>query len=161
MPSGWRIDKPRREAFSGEAARRFGGRWNSPGVAVVYLSEHQSLAALEIFVHLRPLTPRDKYLAYFVEWNEAEMEQLTAKRLPPDWRASPPGAATMQLGDAWVRANRSAILAVPSAIVPAERNFLFNPAHPDFRVLRIHKPVEFSFGSATARPLSARDLFGV
>jgi len=145
MPSAWRIDRPRRNAFSGEGARRFGGRWNSPGIAVVYLSEHQSLAALEIFVHVQPLIPRDKYLAYFVEWDEALMEKLSSKKLPPDWRASPPGAATMRIGDQWVREARSVVLAVPSAIVPAERNFLLNPAHPDFRKVRQHKPVEFAF----------------
>ncbi|CAN5557828.1 RES family NAD+ phosphorylase [soil metagenome] len=145
MPSGWRIDKPRRQAFSGEGARRFGGRWNSPGVAVVYVSEHQSLAALEIFVHLQPLLPQDKYLANRVEWPAALMEELPAKKLPTDWRASPPGPATMQIGDQWVRAARSAVLAVPSAILPAERNFLLNPAHPKFRQLRMHKPVEFTF----------------
>lgn len=145
MPSGWRIDRPRRSAFSGEGARRFGGRWNSPGVAVVYLSEHQSLAALEIFVHLQPLVPHDKYLAYLVEWDEAQMEQLSAKKLPVDWRASPPGPATMQLGDQWVADARSAVLAVPSAIVPAERNFLLNPGHPKFGQLRLHRPVEFAF----------------
>jgi RES domain-containing protein len=145
MPSGWRIDRPRRNAFSGEGAKRFGGRWNSPGVAVVYLSEHQSLAALEIFVHMQPLVPQDKYLAYFVEWDEAQMEVLSAKKLPPDWRASPPGPATMQLGDQWVAETRSPVLAVPSAIVPAERNFLLNPAHPKFGQLRLHKPVAFTF----------------
>jgi RES domain-containing protein len=145
MPSGWRIDKPRRNAFSGEGARRFGGRWNSPGVAVVYLSEHQSLAALEIFVHLQPLVPQDKYLAYFVEWDEAQMEVLSAKKLPLDWRVSPPGSATMRQGDQWVAEARSAVLAVPSAIVPAERNFLLNPAHPTFGQLRLHKPMSFAF----------------
>jgi RES domain-containing protein len=51
----------------------------------------------------------------------------------------------MQIGDKWVRETRSVVLAVPSAIVPAERNFLLNPAHPDFRKLRQHKPVEFFF----------------
>lgn len=112
---------------------------------MVYLSEHQSLAALEIFVHLQPLAPRDKYLAYFVEWNDTLMERLPAKSLPPDWRASPPGAPTMQLGDKWVEAQRSVVLAVSSAIVPAETNFLLNPAHPDFRRLRIHQAVEFTF----------------
>ena len=117
MPSGWRIDKPRRSAFSGEGARRFGGRWNSPGVAVVYLSEHQSLAALEIFVHLQPLIPHEKYLAYFVEWDQAHIEELSTRKLPLDWRASPPGPATMQIGDQWVREARSVVLAVPSAIV--------------------------------------------
>jgi RES domain-containing protein len=145
MPSGWRIDRPRRNAFSGEGAKRFWGRWNSPGVAVVYLSEHQSLAALEIFVHLQPLVPHDKYLAYLVEWDEAQMEVLSAKKLPLDWRASPPGPATMQLGDRWMAEARSPVLAVPSAIVPAERNFLLNPAHPKFGQLRLHKPVEFTF----------------
>ncbi|CAN5515964.1 RES family NAD+ phosphorylase [soil metagenome] len=145
MPSGWRIDKPGREAFSGEGARRFGGRWNSPGVAVVYLSEHQSLAALEIFVHLQPLLPHEKYLAYFVEWDDAQMETLSQKKLPPDWRASPPGPATMHLGDQWIHHQRSLVLAVPSVILPSERNFLLNPTHPNFRGLRRHKPVEFSF----------------
>ena len=145
MPSGWRIDKPGREAFSGEGARRFGGRWNSPGVAVVYLSEHQSLAALEIFVHLQPLLPQTKYLAYFVEWEEAQMETLPAKKLPPDWRGSPPGPATMQIGQRWAREKSSVVLAVPSAILPSERNFLLNPAHPQFRQLRRHKPVTFAF----------------
>jgi RES domain-containing protein len=145
MPSGWRIDKPRRNAFAGEGAKRFGGRWNSPGVAVVYLSEHQSLAALEIFVHLQPLAPREKYLAYFVEWEAAQMEELPRKKLPPEWRASPPGPVTMQIGDQWVREGRSVVLAVPSAVLPAERNFLLNPAHPKFGQLRLHKPVEFTF----------------
>ncbi len=150
MPSGWRIDKPGREAFSGEGARRFGGRWNSPGVAVVYLSEHQSLAALEIFVHLQPLRPREKYLAYFVEWEEALMETLPPKKLPPDWRSSPPGPPTMQFGDQWVREERSVILAVPSVILPSESNFLLNPAHPKFRQLRRHKPVAFAFDERLA-----------
>ena len=145
MPVGWRIDRPRRAAFSGEGARRFGGRWNSPGVAVVYLSEYQSLAALEIFVHLRPLLPRDKFLLYRVKWDAALMEQLPAKSLPAEWRASPPGPATMSLGDEWVRAAGSVVLSVPSAIIPAERNFLLNPAHPDFRRLRIAKPIDFVF----------------
>lgn len=145
MPSGWRIDKPGRDAFSGEGARRFSGRWNSPGVAVVYLSEHQSLAALEIFVHLQPLLPQTKYLAYFVEWEEAQTEALSLKKLPSGWRNSPPGPATMQFGDQWVREARSVVLAVPSAILPGERNFLVNPAHPDFGKLRRRKAVAFAF----------------
>jgi RES domain-containing protein len=51
----------------------------------------------------------------------------------------------MQLGDRWVAEARSPVLAVPSAIVPAERNFLLNPAHSKFRHLRLYKPVEFTF----------------
>ncbi len=145
MPSGWRIDKLGRDAFSGEGARLFGGRWNSPGVAVVYLSEHQSLAALEIMVHQQPLTPRGNYLAYLATWNEAQMERLSPKKLPPKWRASPSDPANMAVGDRWAKEQRSLILALPSAIVPNEWNFLLNPAHPDFRTLQIAKPVAFDF----------------
>ena len=54
MVSAWRIvkQKHKRSALSGEGARRFGGRWNSPGVSVVYLAQSQALAALEMLVHL-------------------------------------------------------------------------------------------------------------
>ena len=161
MPSGWRIDKPRRNAFSGEGAKRFGGRWNSPGVAVVYLSEHQSLAALEIFVHLQPLLPHDKYLAYFVEWDEAQMEQLSAKKLPPDWRASPPGPATMQLGDQWVAEARSAVLARPECDRTGGEKFSSQPRPPEIRPAapaqagRVHlrSPPRWSLGkSVTTAP---------
>src|SRR4051812_18031854 len=60
---GWRIvkEKHARTAFSGEGARIFGGRWNSPGISIVYCSEHLSLAALEILVHTVPIAVRDKY----------------------------------------------------------------------------------------------------
>ena len=145
MPSGWRIDKPARDAFSGEGARLYGGRWNSPGVPVVYLSEHQSLAALEIIVHQRPLTPHGDFLAYFIKWEEAQTERLLEKDLPPNWRTSPPEPANLAIGDEWVKARRSLILAVPSAIIPEEVNFLLNPAHPDFRRVKVPKPVPFHF----------------
>src|ERR1700677_344334 len=42
------------EAFSGEGARRFGGRWNSRGVPMIYASVSLALAALELFVNLEP-----------------------------------------------------------------------------------------------------------
>lgn len=145
MPSGWRIDKPGRDAFSGEGARLYGGRWNSPGVAVVYLSAHQSLAALEIMVHQQPLTPRGKYLAYQATWDAAQMERLPPKKLPPCWRDSPSEPANLTIGDEWVKARRSLILTVPSAIVPDEWNYLLNPAHPDFKKLQIARPIPFAF----------------
>ncbi len=54
---GWRIVKAKRAktAFSGEGARVYEGRWNSAGVAMVYCSEHLSLAALEILAHIQPI----------------------------------------------------------------------------------------------------------
>jgi RES domain-containing protein len=147
MPIGWRLLKSQRtgSAFSGEGARRWRGRWNSKGTPIVYLSEHQSLAALEVFVQMRPLSPADDFAIISAEWEPDLMETLSAPALPKNWRALPPGMETAAIGDRWVREGRSAVLAVPSAIIPAETNFLINPAHPDFRRIRIRKPARFEF----------------
>ena len=147
MPSGWRIVQAKYAptAFSGEGARLFGGRWNSPGLPLVYLSAHQSLAALEILIHSRPLSPRGDYVAIHAEWEDSLMERLLERKLPDGWRLSPPGLATMRIGDDWARAKRSPVLAVPSAIIPSETNFLLNPVHPDFGRIARAKPLPFVF----------------
>ena len=67
------------------------------------------------------------------------------KKCPANWRISPPPAETMEIGDRWVEEQRSAILAVPSAIGPDDRNFLLNPEHSDFKRIRIAPPIEYEF----------------
>jgi RES domain-containing protein len=147
MPSGWRIQRAKyaATAFSGEGARRYRGRWNSRGVPVVYLSAHQSLSAREVIVRAQPLSLLNEHVVVGAEWDEAITETFAAHRLPTGWRASPALPATVEIGDRWLREARSAVLAVPSAIIPAETNFLLNPAHPDFARIRIRKPEPFVF----------------
>lgn len=144
MMTGWRIVRRARaaEAFSGEGARRFGGRWNSPGTAVVYVSDSLALAALETLVHLNPQLPID-YVSFRVEWPDNLLENLDAP--PPGWQVSPAGPASQRIGDAWGRENRSAVLATPSTLIPSQRNFLLNPGHPDFLRIRIAAAEPFSF----------------
>jgi RES domain-containing protein len=143
----WRLVKTRylANAFDGEGAREYGGRWNSPGVAVVYLAESLALAALEVLVHLQDTGPLSAYTAVPVQFDARLMKAVPSADLPRDWRSSPPPATLRALGDAWVRAGRSAVLAVPSAIVESERLFLVNPAHPAFAGLRRGKPRPFAF----------------
>jgi len=121
MPSAWRIVRaPRSQsAFTGEGARVYGGRWNSRGTAVVYVSEHESLAALELFVHLTPLSPKDRYLSFRLEWEGKLTAYFPVKNLPPNWNAEPPSYQTMQIGDDWIRAGKSVVLAVPSVLARA------------------------------------------
>jgi RES domain-containing protein len=149
MPSAWRIARAARAstAFTGEGARIYGGRWNSPGTAVIYVSEHQSLAALELLVHLSPLLPDDRYLSFQLEWDDKMTECFPIKNLPAHWNAEPPHFRTMQIGDEWVRAGKSLALAVPSVLSASELNFLLNPKHPDFKKIKIGKPVEYRFDS--------------
>ena len=149
MPSAWRIVRAARvnSAFTGEGARVYGGRWNSRGTAVIYVSEHESLAALELFVHLTPLSPNDRYRSFRLEWEDKLTEYFPAKSLPPHWNAEPPTFQTMQIGDEWVRAGKFVALAVPSVLSASEMNFLLNPKHPDFKKIKISKPVGYRFDS--------------
>jgi RES domain-containing protein len=147
MASAWRIVRASRAptAFSGEGAWRNGGRWSSVGVRVVYVSEHQSTAALEIFVHTAPFLLAEKYKAFRLEWPDSLTEILPMKKWPVNWRISPPPAETMEIGDRWAKERRSAILAVPSAISPDDRNFMLNPERPDFKRIRIAPPIDYEF----------------
>lgn len=146
MPSAWRIVKERHvaTAFSGEGASKAGGRWNSRGTAVVYASESESLAALETLVHIGSGS-RIRFSIIRLDFDRALVETLPLSTLPPNWKSEPPGPATKQLADAWVKAARSAILAVPSVIIPSGVNYILNPSHPDFSQIVSGKPKPFTF----------------
>src|ERR1700741_3387313 len=105
MGSAWRIilASEAAAAFSGQGAWRYGGRWNSRGVRVLYTSEHQSTAALEAFIHTKPFSPDQKYKAFHLEWPDRLTEIFPVKKLPKNWRATPPLADTREVGDRWVQ----------------------------------------------------------
>src|ERR1700720_3530830 len=147
MASAWRIVRAVRAkaAFTGGGSRFYGGRWNSPGTSVIYLSEHESLAALELLVHVMPLSPAERYFSFRVEWDDKLTEYFPVKSLPPDWNAEPPTTASMQIGDEWVRSGRSVALALPSLLSTSEFNFLLNPNHPDFKKVKIGRSIEYRF----------------
>lgn len=145
MREAWRIVKVKHAAtaFDGEGARLNGGRWNSVGVPVVYVSFTKSLAALETLVHLK-LPVASKYIAIPLQFDDALVETFPAATLPPGWDAEPPSLVSQHIGDAWVRTSRSTLLALPS-IITGETNYLINPAHPDFPKIKIGKPEPFTF----------------
>lgn len=145
--SAWRIVKARHAdtAFDGEGARRYGGRWNSPGTALVYTASSRALAALELLVHLPSPALLGAFVCRRVDFKDTPVSCLDAAELPPDWRAEPVPASTQALGDAWARAGNAVVLQVPSAVVPAEANYLFNPAHPDFSKLVLGPAEPFAF----------------
>lgn len=146
MPTAWRLTKTKHvgTAFDGMGASAAGGRWNSCGTAVVYCSATLSLAALEVLVHLNART-RLSFSALAVDFEDSAIEVLDLAGLPSTWRDNPAGLETRRRGDQWVAEYRSLILAVPSAIVPTELNYLINPAHPDFKQLKVGAPQSFAF----------------
>jgi RES domain-containing protein len=132
-------------AFSGEGARRYGGRWNAPGRALVYASLHLSLAALETLAHADRRRFERDYVAFEVLVPDALVLELRDEDLPPDWRARPASAGARAIGDGWLEQRASVALSVPSVLVPPERNLLLDPSHPGFGDVWIGPPRPFRF----------------
>jgi RES domain-containing protein len=124
-------------AFDGAGARRYGGRWNPVGLPAVYVSAYRSLALLEVLVNLERPGPVADYVFLPVRFADRLVERLDRRRLPVAWRRAEPPAELMMLGGEWLAARRSAVLEVPSAVVPAESNFLLNPLHPEFGAIEL------------------------
>ena len=143
---GWRLSDARYAAtiWSGIGARTYGGRWNSPGVAVVYTSASRSLAALEQLVHLIPPRVLTGYVLASIIVEDWQIERVDPPSLPVGWDAPVAGSATAVAGDAWVAAGRTLALAVPSVVMPGESNCLINPAHADFASAAKTAPVPFA-----------------
>ncbi|MBK8101340.1 MAG: RES domain-containing protein [Planctomycetes bacterium] len=141
--TAWRITKARcrEQAFDGEGARRFGGRWNTAGTRMIYTAQSRSLAILELLAHLGdPRTLSENYVLIDVTFATSMATWTDTADLPADWHRSPPPPAVPLFGDRWARQRRSVALLVPSAVCPGEHNWLLNPDHPQFAQVVRGKP---------------------
>ncbi len=146
MISAFRLCKTRHvaTAMTGEDARLAGGRWNSPGLAVVYSSASLSLATLEVLVHLEDPEVFVKLFSWLrLEIPEELVEKTEISNLALDWCSPEAGAAPRAFGNAWLKSMRSAVLAVPSVVTPGEWNYLLNPAHLRFSEIWVGLAVPF------------------
>jgi RES domain-containing protein len=136
----WRITRSVYAAYplSGEGAARAGNRWNSRGVRVGYTSSSRPLAVLEMLVHVTREGVPDDIVLIPIDVPSALIAELDTP--PKDWNVLPFGEPGRHAGDNWAREKKSAALLVPSVVLPAERNLLINPLHPDFSKVRIHTP---------------------
>jgi RES domain-containing protein len=136
------------EAFSGEGSRLFGGRWNRKGTSVVYLSDTLALAALEQFIHLGRQGLHISFVYFDVVIPDSvSIASVEAHALPKDWRREPPPDSTQDLGTRWAESGSSALVRVPSAVVPVGFNYLLNIKHPDVKKIKTGDPKPFTFNS--------------
>jgi len=132
--------------MDGEGARLHGGRWNSEGLAVVYFSSSLSLAALEYLVHVDIEDSPSDLVAIEVDVPEGLREdRLLPSELPSDWNQVADHPECVRRGDVWLRQGRTALLRVPSAVVPIETNILLNPEHRDAGRVRVTRAEPFAF----------------
>lgn len=133
----WRLASPEHggtvgDMLSGEGARRYGGRWNTPGRRAVYLGGSLALASMELLVHLKAPAVLEAYRKLRVRIPRALVAAVSECDLPADWAAPRMHPGTQEMGDRWLRSRASAVLRVPSAVVIGEVNYIANPRHPDF-----------------------------
>lgn len=144
----WRIcRKPYVDtALDGIGGMYTSGRWHIKGHPIVYTATSAALAALEVLVHVDPLTaPTDLRLLAIEIPDGLTTEVLEPVTLPEDWHSVPGPASLQALGSSWLTSGRTAALNVPSTVITVERNFLLNPRHPEAQKIRIISDEAFTF----------------
>lgn len=131
-----------KSAFNGDGARRYGGRWNSKGVPVVYTSESLALCCLEIFVHLPSYRLLKGYVYIKVVFDSDLVQDA---QIADGWDARPVSRISQIIGDQWVKEMKTPVLRVPSVLVPDGNNYLIDVNHPDSSKIKIKDPAPLNF----------------
>ena len=147
MITAWRIVSAnfKDKAYAGDGARIHGGRWNNKGVAVVYTAGSLALASIEMVVNLPAPKLLHKHVRISAQISLDFVSELSWADLPEDWNSRPISPSTRAIGDRWIKEQSSAVLRVPSIVVPDEYIYLLNPTHPDFAKIKIGKPIIYYF----------------
>ena len=128
----WRIADGRFDPFSPVGASLVGGRWNSPGLGVIYASSSYAGAMLECLAHAGiGRVPRTQVAVEIAIADAVVVERHGDSSLPAGWDHADLRVARA-FGDAWISGLRTAVLVVPSVVARREGNVLINPRHPDF-----------------------------
>jgi RES domain-containing protein len=146
----YRIGSSRWPANDGLGASLYGGRWNHKGTPAIYTAASRALCALEVLANASDLA--GDYIATPIEIpDDLVMTTLSIETLPANWDAGEPRTTTQDVGTDWATGMTTAVLAVPSAVIPREYNYILNPGHPDFAKIRFGSPEPFYFDDRFAR----------
>lgn len=122
------------------------GRWNNRGAKVIYSAGSRSLACLENIVHRNGIGFDQLYRAMIIEVpDNLPVKEILLNQLPEGWTNLFSARLTRSMGDDWYLKNETPVLKVPSAIIPAENNYILNSLHPLFKKIRLLKTEPFLF----------------
>jgi RES domain-containing protein len=140
----WRIS--RHLELSGTGGLFLAGRWHHNGSPVVYLATNPAAALLEVCVHTAANDVPPSYTLIKVSVpSELTVARIDMSELPEDWAKRQ--SLTRDLGASWLKAKASALLEVPSAIVPETVNIVLNPLHPQASLCAIVGSRSYPFDS--------------
>lgn len=121
-------------------------RWNSAGTFIIYSASSRALACLENLVHRRGEGLDTSFRTLVIEIpDDIKIETFQKDKLPKNWTSMKGQLNTKFIGDGWCRSGNTAVIHVPSAIIPEESNYLINPYHVDFKKIKIKSVEEFQF----------------
>jgi len=138
--------------LSGKGAEIAGGRWNSRGTRMVYLSESRALCSVEVAVHVPIGILPEGYSIVTVEIpDDVSVKEVFVDELPPDWKVLPHSHSTQAVGDLFIQECKCLVLKVPSAVVQGDFNYLLNPVHTDIKKVNVLLVEPFEFDSRLFR----------
>jgi RES domain-containing protein len=121
-------------------------RWNSKDVKMIYTASSRALACLENVVHRSSIGLQHKFRTMVIEIpDDLESEVIKKEDLPPKWHLFQNYPLTQVSGDAWIKKGKTALLKTPSAIIAEEYNYLLNPAHKDYKKIKLLRTEPFEF----------------
>ncbi|MBO0935957.1 RES family NAD+ phosphorylase [Fibrella sp. HMF5335] len=121
-------------------------RWNTRGRFVIYTAGSRALACLENVVHRSGEGLQDLFRVMVIHIpDRLSVQTILPADLPDNWTDYQNFDVCQQQGENWLLAGTSAVLRVPSVIVPQEWNYLLNPAHPDFAAIELLRTEPFFF----------------
>lgn len=129
------------EPFSGKGGLYASSRWTSQGQLVAYAAESLALATLEKIAGAGSLNRLSEMVYVPADLREEDVQSISKSELPDGWDRRPPGTASREVGNRWLRKNASVALRVPSVTLPEGSNYVLNPTHPRFEeAMTIHAP---------------------
>lgn len=123
-----------------------GGRWNSKGKLVIYTAASRALACLENIIHRSGEGLNNSFKVLTIDIPDTiKFSEVNISTLSKNWYEFSNYSYCRNIGDKWIENCETLILKVPSAIIPAESNYLINPAHRDFKKVKIVSSENFNF----------------
>lgn len=135
-----------KDRLSGYGASLYDQRWNSKGIEVIYTAQSRALANSEVAVHISlGILPKDYHMVEIDIPDSISICELKEEKLPKGWNAIPFRPVSQKIGDQFILERKCAVLKVPSVVVKGESNFMVNPAHKDFKLIKIIHTEPFPF----------------
>lgn len=136
-----------KDDLSGFGASLYGGRWNSKGIHALYAAEHISLCMLELLVNMERTSHAFAQTYHLLELEVPDdlVATISVPELKKNW--SNDVQYTQFIGDSFLGEKQFLGLKIPSSVIQEESNFILNPAHPEFKKLKLKASRKYSLDS--------------